>query len=67
MAETWKRRIADWRARLEAGEDPQVVRAEAADSGLRPMPVADQMALQWALIAAGLEVTAAFGEDGTAP
>ena len=55
----WKDRLGRWRAVIEAGErTPADVAREARDLGLRPMPVRDQMALQWTLIAAGLEATA---------
>ena len=59
----WRERIAGWEARLRgaveargevavsAGED---VRAEAAQAGLRAMPVEDQMRFQWAFIREGL-------------
>lgn len=51
VAAVWKNRIMGWRT-----ESLEAVRNEAARSGLRPMPVRDQMALQWALITAGLEL-----------
>lgn len=55
----WKERLGEWRARLEAGElTPEDVRAEARLLGLRPMPVRDQLALQWTLVAAGMELVA---------
>lgn len=55
VAEEWKSRVADWRARLAQGGDRDAVREEAARAGLSPMPVADQMTLQWLMIAAGWE------------
>ena len=52
--EAWKERIAGWSARLADGESANVVAREAEAAGLRPMPVADQMRLQWSLIAAAI-------------
>jgi len=43
-----------WRARLAGGESPDVIRREAGEAGLRPVPVRDQMTLQWALVRAGI-------------
>ena len=58
VAVEWKGRLAEYRVRL--GESPTAealrsVRLEADAAGLRPMPVRDQMELQWVLIVAGLE------------
>ncbi|MGD8868011.1 MAG: M14 family zinc carboxypeptidase [Gemmatimonadales bacterium] len=55
VAEMWKERIAVWKAGLQAGASPADVSAEAAAAGVAPMPVEDQMKLQWTLIVAGLE------------
>lgn len=54
-AEEWKSRIEGWRLALQAGADRGQIATAAADHGLRPMPVYDQMQLQWTFIAAGLE------------
>ncbi len=54
-AEEWKERIAGWKAGLLAGEAASGVSQDAAKEGLVPMRVADQMKLQWMLIASGLE------------
>ncbi len=54
-AERWKARVADWRSALERGDDPKRVRSDAAARGLRAMPVRDQIRLQLAFLAAGLE------------
>jgi hypothetical protein len=35
--------------------EARAVEAEAGKAGLRPMPVPDQMRLQWSFISAGLE------------
>jgi hypothetical protein len=59
VAEAWRERIAGWRARLAHEEMAEAtareVRAEAERAGLRPMPLRDQLALQWAFIVAGVE------------
>jgi hypothetical protein len=55
VAEGWRARIESWRAELESGTDATEIESEAAALGLRPMPVRDQMVLQWTFIAAGLE------------
>jgi hypothetical protein len=55
VLEAWRERIEDWRARLEAGEPAKRVSAEAAAAGLEPMPIRDQMQLQWRLVTAGIE------------
>lgn len=55
-ATRWKERIESWKERLSCQENAgESVRLEAAQSGLRAMPVQDQMQLQWALIWAGLQ------------
>lgn len=53
-AEEWKARIAEWRAQLAGGSPPREIAAAASRAGLRPMPVHDQMTLQWTFIVAGL-------------
>lgn len=63
VAEAWKRRIEGWRAALRAGAEADTVRREAADAGLRAMPVKDQMDLQWAMITAGIEQVEAETRD----
>lgn len=60
----WRERLEGWRERLrsvaEGGprkreREAQAVAVEASTMRLRPMPVADQMRLQWAFICAGLD------------
>jgi hypothetical protein len=64
VAEEWKARIGSWRARLPGSmEQSDGIRAEAAAAGLRPMPVRDQMALQWESILAGIRLV----EGGSGP
>jgi hypothetical protein len=58
VAREWKERIDGWRAQLHLKDGPGVVAGAAAAGGLQPMPVRDQMALQWTFIAAGLEQVA---------
>lgn len=56
----WKARIDRWRAELASGRaTPAEVTREGARLGVRPMPVEDQMKLQWTLVEAGLETVAA--------
>ncbi len=58
VAMRWKRRIGGWRARARANGDPQAITEEATADGIVPMPVLDQMRLQWTLIQAGLAAVA---------
>jgi len=51
----WRGRIAAWKEDLRNGREPATVTTEAAGLGLRPMPVPDQLRLQWTLICAGLQ------------
>lgn len=58
----WKERIGRWRRALETGEaDPREIADRARRAGVEPMPVEDQMRLQWTLVAAGLEQVEAAG------
>jgi hypothetical protein len=53
VADDWRERLAAWRERL--GEGDRAVAGEIAASGLRAMPIRDQMVLQWEMIRAGLD------------
>jgi len=58
--EAWRERLRGWAAALRTGEgeaDGDVL-AAVRDAGLRPVPVVDQMRLQWAFVCAGLEAAA---------
>ena len=55
VAQKWRERIQTWRLRLLRGEDSDSITTEAQALGLRPMPIRDQMILQWTLVAAGLD------------
>jgi hypothetical protein len=55
VARGWKERIDGWRAQVHLKDGPRAVAAAAEAGGLRPMPVRDQMMLQWAFVTAGLE------------
>lgn len=57
-AEAWKQRIAGWKADLLAGASREDSLKAVEGTGLTPMPVEDQMCLQWTLIVAGLEACA---------
>lgn len=52
---SWKERLGRWRAELEAGGDHGEIRRRVREAGVRPVPVAEQMDLQWTLVAAGAE------------
>jgi hypothetical protein len=54
VAERWKSRLDGWRSELSAGGAPDAISADARKLGLVPMPVRDQMRMQWTFIAAGL-------------
>jgi hypothetical protein len=53
VAESWRKKIEDWRSRIAAGVSGSVKR-EIETSGVRSVPIADQMRLQWETIRAGL-------------
>jgi hypothetical protein len=57
-SERWRERFAIWSRRLREGGGESTVRREIAPTGLEPMPVRDQLALQWIMIAAGIETLA---------
>lgn len=52
---SWKERLGRWRGELGEGADPGEVRGRIREAGVRPVPVREQMDLQWTLVAAGLE------------
>ena len=54
VAEAWKARVDRWRNLLMEDDTDTAVLREAVGSGLRPMPIPDQMRLQWTLVAAGI-------------
>lgn len=64
-AERWRGRIAAWTSRAAAGEEAAAIDAEAYDAGLRSMPIADQMRLQWTLIAAAIDLVASSRPDAS--
>ncbi len=57
VAERWKRRLDGWGSELSAGAAPAAISADARKAGLVPMPVRDQMMMQWTFITAGLRQT----------
>jgi hypothetical protein len=59
-ADDWRERILGWKERI--GRDPEGVGAEVAASGVRAVPVRDQMRLQWEMLRGGIEQVA--GERG---
>ena len=75
VREKWKERRAHWQltlggARSTSDEQREVISAEEREaisaeiraSGLTPMPILDQMRLQWRLVSAGLEQLRIDGE-----
>jgi hypothetical protein len=54
-AQEWRSRIERWRQELAADGDGAAITREARRRGLKPMPVRDQMILQWTLICAGIQ------------
>ena len=55
IAAEWKERIEGWKLELQHDADPAEIDSAASGHGLGPMPIRDQMILQWTFIAAGLE------------
>ncbi len=53
-ADSWREKIIDWQSRLRDG-DATAVESEIEASDLRPVPVVDQMNLQWTVIRSGVE------------
>ena len=51
-ADEWRERIIQWKLHLGRGAN---IEDEVSRSGLEPMPIRDQMRLQWAMILAGLD------------
>ncbi len=56
----WLERRSRWVSVLRLGTDAEVsaVEAEIAASGLQPMPIRDQMVLQWTLVEAAIDLVA---------
>jgi hypothetical protein len=54
----WQERIGQWRTSAKGGPAAAVINAEAHQAGLRPMPIRDQMMLQWMMIRSGLTAAA---------
>jgi 8-oxo-dGTP pyrophosphatase MutT (NUDIX family) len=61
VAEEWKERLTVWRTLLQDESLSEQVRAEVLASAIRPVPIRDQMRLQWTMIEAGVEQM--LGED----
>jgi hypothetical protein len=53
--EAWRERLAGWRRRLAGEGSGPSVRAEMERLGMAPMPLRDQMHLQWTLVTAGID------------
>lgn len=52
----WSTQLATWRRELETGRSPDEVRREIDAAGIVPMPVRDQMRLQWTFVTAGIRL-----------
>ncbi len=63
VREAWLERRNRWVSVLRTGTDDDIaaVEAEIATSGLQPMPINDQMVLQWTLVAAAIDLVAGHG------
>ena len=55
VAADWKRKVDAWRFQLARGQRPERIAACSRSGCLTPMPVEDQMRLQWTMIAAGID------------
>jgi len=54
--DAWRNNLGNWQRQLfQETISESEVKQEAEQSGLRPMPVADQMRLQWGFACAGIE------------
>lgn len=51
----WKERLGRWRGELERGAEREALRRRALGAGITPVPVREQMDLQWTLVAAGAQ------------
>jgi hypothetical protein len=51
-ADRWRERLEEWQRRAGAG-DP-TFEGEARASGVKPVPIRDQMLLQWEMVRAGI-------------
>lgn len=52
--EEWRAWLEEWTVRLAGGAPPESIDEEARAAGVVPMPVIDQMRLQWALVSAAI-------------
>lgn len=56
--EKWNSKLQDWKDRIRKGKEPkEKIREEIISSGIVPMPVNDQMSLQWRFITAAIKQT----------
>lgn len=54
-ADEWRARLSQWRELADQGGDLTQIERDISKSDLHPMPLRDQMKLQWTFITAGLE------------
>jgi hypothetical protein len=55
IADAWRERLAGWKRRFENGDPIEPLVDEIAVSNVTPVPIRDQIALQWTFVAAGIE------------
>lgn len=70
VALDWKRKIDAWRLQLGRGQRPEKIKACSSSGCLAAIPLSVQMALQWELVAAGLDAVMAGktpGDRGPSP
>lgn len=51
----WKERLRRWREELGRGAEMEALRRRTREAGVEPVPVREQMDLQWTLVAAAVE------------
>jgi hypothetical protein len=57
-AEMWKAKIDEWRQSINQNMGEAQLNKEFIQSGIRPVPIIDQLKLQWNFIIAGLRCLA---------
>jgi hypothetical protein len=56
VAVEWKDRVEEWRVAVRGDRSGGEISEAGRRAGLRPMPVRDQMTLQWGMLVAGLQL-----------
>ena len=64
VAREWKRKVSAWQLGMDkGGTAPETVSRQAVADGIRPVPIEDQMRLQWTLLGAGLRAVGILGSE----